>query len=198
MAFESSSERVLENLVKDFEPRARAIIGYHRIPSHEGEDLVQQTYLTFLLRRDEVRDPQAWLVGTLRRRCLMFWRARRQGWLRLVDDSLLDSRSVAEAIPQDRVAMRADLSKVIARLPRRKRDLVRLRFGLGCDNHELAERLGYRYSGIFTITKRCMKALARDLGAQGYGRSACQRGRDRDEDGESPRGIRDGDSGAGI
>jgi RNA polymerase sigma-70 factor (ECF subfamily) len=159
---------VLENLVKSFEPRARAIIGYHRIPPHEGEDLVQQTYLTYLQRRDEVRHPEAWLAGTLRRRCLMFWRSQRRGWLRTADDAFLESRGALEALPQDRVDLRTDLSRVIARLPRGKRDLVRLRFGLGCENREVAERLGYRYSGIYTITKRCLAILARELRALGY------------------------------
>ena len=177
MPFESPSERVLENLVKTFEPRARAIIGYHGIPPQDGEDLVQQTLLTYLSRQDEVHSPEAWLAGTLRRRCLMFWRSQRQGWLCFTDDSFLDSRPTPEISPEDRVAVSADLSKVIARLPRRSRDLVRLRFGLGCDNRELARRLGYRYSGIFTITKRCLATLARDLQGLGYAEYGTSRDR---------------------
>jgi len=168
MPFESPSERILANLVRTFEPRARAIIGYHGIAPQDGDDLVQQTYLTFLQRRDEVQNPQAWLAGTLRRRCLMFWRSERRGWLRLADDAFLESRPTAEPSPQERVALRSDLSRVIARLPRRSRELVRLRYGLGCDNREVAERLGYRYSGIYTTTKRCLAALARELEALGY------------------------------
>lgn len=168
MEFESPSERVLENLVRAFEPRARAIVGYHGIPPQDGEDLVQQTYLTYLRRRTEVRNPEAWLAGTLRKSCLMFWRARRNGWLSYADDAFLEKRPLAEPSPFDRVAMRRDLGKVIARLPRRNRDLVQLRFGLGCDSRETAERLGYRYSGIYTITKRCLAALARELREVGY------------------------------
>ncbi len=168
-AYETPSERVLESLVQSFEPRARAIIGYHGIPPQDGDDLVQQTYLTFLQRRDEVRDPQAWLAGTLRNRCLMFWRAERRGWLRFADQAVLDKWPSREPSPQERTVTRSDLCKMIARLPHRSRDLIRLRFGLGCDNREVAERLGYRYSGIYTITKRCLAFLARELEAAGYG-----------------------------
>lgn len=168
MVFDSPSERVLENLVRTFEPRAKAIVGYHRVPPEDGEDLVQQTYLTYLRRHEEVRNPEAWLAGTLRRRCLMFWRSRRNGWLSLVDDAFLDSRPGHEMSPQDRAAVRCDLGKVIARLPVRSRDLVRLRFGFGCDNRETAQRLGYQYSSIYTITKRCLSALARELEDLGY------------------------------
>ena len=59
-------------------PRAKAIVGFHSIPPQDREDLVQQTYLTYLRRHEEVRNPQAWLAGTLRQRCLLFWRSRRR------------------------------------------------------------------------------------------------------------------------
>ena len=168
MEFESPSERVLENLVRSFEPRARAIVGFHGIPPEEGDDLVQETYLTYLRRHAEVRNPEAWLAGTLRRRCLMFWRSRRQSWLSFADEGFLDSRATEETSSADRVALRCDLSKVIAQLPDRSRDLLRLRYGWGCDSRETAHRLGYRYSGIYTITKRCLAAVAKELEEIGY------------------------------
>ncbi len=167
-SFETPSERVLESLVRTFEPRARAIIGYHGIQPQDGDDLVQQTYLTFLQKHHEVEDPQAWLAGTLRNRCLMFWRSQRRGWLRLVDDAVLDSRPCGDPSPLERATTRCDLSRVLAGLPKRGRDLVRLRFGLGYDNREVAEFLGYRYSGIYTITKRFLATLAQELEAGGY------------------------------
>ena len=64
--------------------------------------------------------------------------------------------------------MRFDLRKVVRRLPRRSRDLVRLRYGWQCDSRETALRLGYRYSGIYTITKRCLAAMAKELEDLGY------------------------------
>jgi RNA polymerase sigma factor (sigma-70 family) len=171
MEFDSPSERVLENLVRDFEPRARAIVGFHGIPREEADDLVQETYLTYLRRRAEVRDPQAWLAGTLRRRCLMFWRARRQSWLSFADEEFLDAKGSREREVVDFVALRCDLHKALSRLPDRSRRLLELRYGLGCDNRETAQRLGYRYSGIYTITKRCLAAVARELEGLGYSKS---------------------------
>ncbi len=168
MPFESPSERVFENMVKAFEPRARAIVGFHAIPPQDAEDLVQQTYLTYLRRHEEVRNPHAWLAGTLRQRCLMFWRSRRRSWLSFADSAFLDSRPAKDAGTQERVAMRCDLRKVVRRLPGRSRDLVRLRYGCQFDSRETARRLGYRYSGIYTITKRCLAAMAKELEELGY------------------------------
>lgn len=168
MRYESPSERVFENLVESFRPRAKAIVGFHRIPPEDADDLVQQTYLTYLSRWQEVRDPQAWLAGTLRRRCLMFWRARRQSWLSTVDDAVLDAQAAVGPTPQARVGLRLDLARIVARLPRRSRCLLELRYTWGCDYRETAERLGYKSSGIYTITKRCLEALADELAAEGW------------------------------
>lgn len=164
----SPSERAFENLVESFRPRARAIVGFHKIPPEDADDLVQQTYLTYLSRWQEVRNPTAWLAGTLRKRCLMFWRARRQSWLSTVDDAVLDARPSPGAIPQRQVGLRLDLARIVARLPERSQRLVELRYGWGCGNRETAERLGYKYSGIYTITKRCLQALAAELVAEGW------------------------------
>lgn len=163
----SPSERIFENLVESFRPRAKAIVGFHRIPPEDADDLVQQTYLTYLSRWREVRNPQAWLAGTLRKRCLMFWRARRQSWLSTVESSVLEARA-DRRVPQKQVRLRLDLARMARRLPERSRELLRLRYGWGCCPKETAERLGYRYSGIYTITKRCLEMLAAELEAAGW------------------------------
>ena len=80
--------------------------------------------------------------------------------------------------------MRRDLSTAISRLPERWRTLIRLKFGLGLDSRETARRLGYRYSGIYTITKRCLAALAKEMDSLGWdGTPARRRGVGRDADG---------------
>jgi RNA polymerase sigma factor (sigma-70 family) len=143
-------------------------MGFHGIPRQETDDLVQQTLLTFLSKREEVRNPEAWLVGTLNQRCLMFWRARRRSWLSTVEDGFLEAAGGQQSPPQDLVALRRDLTTAIARLPARWRELLRLKFALELDSKETARCLGYRYSGIYTITKRCLAALAREMEGMGW------------------------------
>lgn len=164
----SDEDLAVERLVRRFKPKARAIVGFHGIPKQDAEDLVQQTYLTYLSRRDEVRSPDAWLAGTLNQRCLMFWRSRRRSWLSTVEDDYLEAVGSRDAPPQESLAVRRDLSTAISRLPERWRTLLRLKFGLGLDSRETAMRMGYRYSGIYTITKRCLAALAKEMEAIGW------------------------------
>jgi len=168
----------LDALVRRFNTRARAITGFHRIPAQDADDLLQQTYLTYLGRRDEVRNPEAWLAGTLNQRCLMFWRSRRRSWLSTAPDEFLEAKARTDSLPQDRVMLRRDLSMAVSRLPSRWRALINMKYGLGLDSRETARRLGYRYSGIYTITKRCLAALAREMAALGWNApssSACPR-----------------------
>jgi DNA-directed RNA polymerase specialized sigma24 family protein len=49
----------------------------------------------------------------------------------------------------------------------RCRSLLQLRFRLGYEPPEVAERLGYRASSIGKITTRCLAALSRELFAAG-------------------------------
>lgn len=167
----SEVDPALDGLVRKFQSRARVIAGFHGIPPQDVDDLVQQTYLTYLTRRDEVRNPEAWLAGTLNQRCLMFWRSRKRSWLATAPDSFLESRARVQSPPQEQAMMRRDLTMAISRLPTRWRALLRLKFGLGLDSRETARRLGYRYSGIYTITKRCLAALAKEMEAMGWERS---------------------------
>jgi RNA polymerase sigma factor (sigma-70 family) len=178
-----TQDPALDALIDRFNRRARAITGFYGIPVQEADDLLQQTYLAYLNKRDEVRNPEAWLAGTLRQRCLMFWRSRRRSWLSTVPDEFLEATIGPEVLPQDQMMLRHDLSLAVSRLPSRWQDLINLKYGLGLDSRETARRLGYRYSGIYTITKRCLAALAVEMESLGWEcelSHACPRpGRDR-------------------
>ena len=52
----------LERLLESFRPRARAIVSSYRIPEEDGDDLLQETLLTFLHKRDQIYKPEAWLA----------------------------------------------------------------------------------------------------------------------------------------
>lgn len=157
----------VEDLLCRLEPRLRAVLARFRIPYEDGEDLLQQSLLAYLYKHDTVINPEPWLVGTLRNRCLMYWRTRRRRLYQAVDSSLLESLAEPRQPTQETAALCRDLENVIARLPERCRSLLRLRYRLGCEPPEAAERLGYRPSGIYKIMERCLAALTGRLVASG-------------------------------
>ena len=157
----------LDDFLLRVEPRLKRLLASYRIPVADAEDLVQQALLALLYQWDTVRDPESWLLGTLRRRCLMYWRGNRRRLYRAVDAAILEWLSEPMAAPQERADLLADLEKLIGKLPQRCRSLLRLRFRLGYEPPEVAAKLGYRASSIGKITTRCLAALNRELLASG-------------------------------
>jgi RNA polymerase sigma factor (sigma-70 family) len=153
----------IEESLKRAGPRLKRVLASYRIPSEDAEDLLQQSLLALLHQREQVRDPESWLVGTLKRHCLMYWRKQRRRLYSAVDAALLEWLSAPVAPPQEREDLLSDLRSLLDRLPLRCRTVLGLRFQLGYEPAEVARRLGYREASIGKITTRCMAALAREL-----------------------------------
>ena len=139
-----------------------------RIPAQDAEDLVQETLLLFLTKQAEVRDPGAWISTTLRNRCVVYWRRRRRVLVESFDETLIDSLASEAEPEQTRRQLARDLSSAISTLPARCRSILKLRYALGCEGGEVAERLGYRESSIRQVTNRCISALSVKMLAGGY------------------------------
>lgn len=154
-------EDSLAEFLREVRPRLKALFAHFRIPAQDTEDLLQQALLAFLYRRQGVRDPQAWLLGTLRNKCLLYWRERRRKLYDNVDMTVLEGIASPLAPAQQGAELRHDLANALEHLPERCRSLLSLRYRQGYEPPELAERLGYRPSSIGKITTRCIAALSR-------------------------------------
>ncbi len=163
MAGRAIEEDSLGELLKGLEPRFRGVFVHFRIPEQDAEDLLQQALLTYVRKRHTVRDPERWLVGTLRNRCLKYWRARRRSLYTAVDSAILESVAGEDAVGQERADIRRDLEGAMGRLRPRCRSILGLRYGLGCEPAETARRLGYKESSIYKLMERCLAALSTQL-----------------------------------
>jgi RNA polymerase sigma factor (sigma-70 family) len=169
MLIPESTENAIpfEEFLKAVEPRLKRLLATYRIPGEDAEDVLQQALLALLYQWERVRDPESWLFGTVRRHCLMYWRARRRRIYSAVDATILEWLSAPLAPPQERADLLCDLENLINRLPNRCRKLLRLRFRLGYEPLEAAREMGYRDSSIGKVTTRCLAALSRELLASG-------------------------------
>ena len=151
----------LGELLARLRPRLGRILYRYRVPAGDAEDLVQETLLALCSKRGRVRDPEAWIAGTLRNQCLLYWRARRSTKenLRWVVSSELVATLTevqdVEALLGKRLdpsdpGLRHDLARALARLPEPWAEVVRLRIVAGCSDDETARvtppgcRLGAR------------------------------------------------------
>jgi RNA polymerase sigma factor (sigma-70 family) len=164
-ALEGSPPDIVESTLAEAEPELRALLWRFRVPPDDAQDLLQDTILAFLLRRERVLSPTPWLLTTLKNRCLQYWRKRRRSLLVAVDSALLDDLGPSRAPEQERSDLRRDLSGALDRLTPRCRQILRLRYGFEYTGPEIADRLGAKAPAIRQATLRCLSALSRRLTA---------------------------------
>lgn len=166
-ALQPQDDRSLQEFLERMRPRLRSLFARYRVPVQDTEDILQQALLALVYQWDNIRDPEAWLMGTLRKTCLLYWRERRRRLYDAVDTAVLEWIAAPTPPDQEKNELRHDLESLMARLPERCRSLLRLRYRYGLDPGELAERLGYRPSSIGKVTTRCLAALTRQMVASG-------------------------------
>lgn len=154
-------ETSLDEFLRKVRPRLKALFGHFKIPLQDTEDILQQALLALLYRPDRVRDPEAWLLGTLRNKCMLYWREKKRKLYDSVDTAILERMAEPLAPAQERADLRKDLESALECLPERCRSVLSLRFHLGYEPPEVAERLGYSPSSISKVTTRCLDALTR-------------------------------------
>lgn len=159
----SEAEGCLEQFLKSVRPRMKALFAHYRVPPQDTEDIAQQALLALVYQRHAIRDPEAWLMGTLRKKCLVYWRERRRKLYDAVDGAVLELMAEPTAPEQEGADVRRDLAMAIERLPVRCQELLSLRYSHGYEPPELARRLGYRPTSISKTTNRCLAALTRQL-----------------------------------
>jgi RNA polymerase sigma-70 factor (ECF subfamily) len=149
-------------------PALERVLGSYDIPPEDAEDVLQDTYLTLLYKWETVQCPEAWLIGTLRKKCIMYWRKRRKRFFDAMETSLLELLLEPERPLQENRDLCRDFERVLGRLPPRCQKLLRLRFVFGLGPSEVAAEMGYQASSIRKITSRCITALTRELVSVGF------------------------------
>ena len=140
----------------------RVLYRYH-IPADDGEDLVQTTLLLAVAKWKGIRDPEAWLIGTLHKRCILYWRTRRSNTEVTRPFEELDREHAVEP-DQTRRERFADLGKVWNCLPPAHRKLLLLRFQEGMSPREAAQAVGLAHSSVRKTTLRACERLREALG----------------------------------
>lgn len=150
---------VVDELLERHKSTSLAILARHAIPHQDAEDLIQDTLTILIEKYSEIENPAAWFAGTLRNRCLRYWRQRRTRLYDSVDRALLEAMGGESDSRQNSVELRTDLSRLLPRISNTCQAAIRLVYFDGLTRQEAAERLGYRVSGIHKVMHRCLASL---------------------------------------
>src|SRR5436305_15037768 len=117
LAHPDSVEPSLEEILGKTVPKLKKVLSRYRIPAQDAEDILQDTFLIMVSKLGSIRNPEAWLVGTLAYRCIIYWRRQRSRLLDPVDSPILELLAEPEAPPQELSDLRCDLAAMLASLP---------------------------------------------------------------------------------
>jgi RNA polymerase sigma factor (sigma-70 family) len=162
---EEKLAREIEELIRQLRPRLRQVLSSYHVPYPDSEDLLQDTLIAAFRHWETIQCKDAWIIGTLRNKCSVYWKKQRSDRLQAVDLPMLESLSEPLPPVQERSEQLWDLDTLAGSLSRRHRFVLWLRFGLGMSTLEIAERTGYNDSSIRKLTCRSVARLQRELAA---------------------------------
>jgi RNA polymerase sigma factor (sigma-70 family) len=159
-----ADQRAWDELVKEFSPVLRRVIGAFRLGAHQVDDVVQATWLRLVLSIHTIEDPAAvpgWLVTTARREAIRSLHASSRD---LIVEEVHAAEPAATASTEDDAVLgerRAALRAAMSRLPGRQRELAASLLDERPYN-ELAHELRMPVGSIGPVRARLMARLRRD------------------------------------
>lgn len=138
-----------------------------RVPASDVRPLIHDVFVAFMRHSAVIGDDRGWLVRATTNACLNYWRDRKP--TEPLPD-LTDTREVAAD-----VSARVDVARLLARIPRRCRRVLWLRYVDGLSPEEIAHRCtSAASSGGYgrLLVHRCLKAVREALAATARGRSS--------------------------
>lgn len=152
----------------EMQPKLLSILRRSRIPPEDAEDILQESLLTLVYKWREVRNPEAWLIGVLRKKCLLYWRSCRRRIYDGVDTETLEWLAPTSQPSQYAEDRARAVRRALQALPKKCQRFLKLMFWTGLGYRELAERMGYKPSSIGKIKSRYLAALLEKLEEQGW------------------------------
>jgi DNA-directed RNA polymerase specialized sigma24 family protein len=139
------------------QPQLIEILSRYRIPLPDAEEMLEQLFLTLYMRDGTLESPDRWLLLSLKNRCLIYWRNRRERLCRKVDNSLLTMLSSPQVSDSEKTGMRRFLEQALTQLPEGCRARLERRYGL-CDGEEPSPG-----DPTAAELRPCLEALTRTL-----------------------------------
>lgn len=131
----------------------RTLRSFRSLSREDAEDLSQQVAMTFLLRRDQIQQPEAWFFTCAREEALSLLRGRQRR------DRLSIRLPPEEETTPPPDGRRLDCQRLYYTLGERCRKLLGSLYLDGQSLRDVAGRLGRPLTEVFRQKQRCIKTL---------------------------------------
>jgi RNA polymerase sigma factor (sigma-70 family) len=132
------------------------VISHFGIPAADAEDLLQDAFVLYVERIDQIEAPERWLPATVRILCLRYRRARRRQLARAVDSAMIELLSDPRRSGAERLALRQTIDRAFGLLRERCRQLLALRYSQELAAEQIARQLGCKPTSVNKIAQRCV------------------------------------------
>jgi RNA polymerase sigma factor (sigma-70 family) len=129
-------------VIEQVRPQLARTLRAYRIPPADSEDLVQDALLALITGWAQIREPAAWLVGTVRRQCRNYVRHHFARKTATAGPEEIERLAGTAPSGEEQIGARLDLERLARALTPRQRHLLRWIYRLGLDERELARMLG--------------------------------------------------------
>jgi RNA polymerase sigma factor (sigma-70 family) len=165
---ESCGEGIAE-CVQRSRPRLQAIFRSHRCSHEDAEDLLQEALMVMVRRWGDIDDPDAFLLGVVRRLILNMLRRRRSRREVNVEEAVLAAVPSADSAAAQ-AECRHDVETLLAALPERGGRIVEMRYGEELSSREIADQLSYSVGSVRKLATRHLGRLRRHADKLGFRR----------------------------
>jgi RNA polymerase sigma-70 factor (ECF subfamily) len=128
-----------------------------RVPIDDAEGLAHEVFLSYLKRRDEIRDLHRWLVGAICNASRYYWRQRGRHTEQL-DTEIADTQpDPATGNMIETMMARIAAGEAMAGLPPRYQHILKLRYFEGYSIKEIADHLGVTSKYTQKLVTKCLR-----------------------------------------
>jgi RNA polymerase sigma factor (sigma-70 family) len=128
-----------------------------RVPLDDAEGLAHEVFLSYLKRRDEIRDLHRWLVGAICNASRYYWRQRGRHTEQL-DTEIADTKpDPATGNMIETMMARIAAGEAMAGLSPRYQHILRLRYFEGYSIKEIADHLGVTSKYTQKLVTKCLR-----------------------------------------
>lgn len=128
-----------------------------RVPLVDAEALAHEVFLSYIKRSDEIRDVHRWLIGAICNASRYYWRQNGRNIEQLEADIEAAQPDPASADILNSLPAKIATAEVLAQLPPRYQEILRLRYFEGYSIKEIADHLGVTSKYTQKLVAKCLR-----------------------------------------
>jgi RNA polymerase sigma factor (sigma-70 family) len=150
-----------EQFVRLYEKNVNVLVAVairkFQVPAVDAEALAHEVFLSYLKRKDEIRELHKWLLGAICNASRYYWRQHGRNVEQLDTELAAERPDPATTGIMETMLAKIAAGEALAGLPPRYQHILRLRYFEGYSIHEIAEHLGVTAKYTQKLVTKCLR-----------------------------------------